>query len=257
MKDIIIVILAIIIAYMIIGNQFGFSLKGFFTRLQEKSDPVIDYNTLEIRSISELDDYDRGRLKKEYDQFCESVSKTAEDEHNRQLEQIKSYNSKCPSCNDQEVIQRLETGSEKGYGKYSTIRTTKTTINHCRACGHDWDHKENRTYTSSKYDMAEYLITLLRYYHEAKHETKFDPNKLDNEYGTLEDAQNAAMQKIRSNHYFIVVMPHLKGKSVELVKYLVENVYGEFEQHKWKMDRWYMYDKRPLLDWGLKQLTAK
>lgn len=256
MKDVIITILVIVVAYGIISNHFGFSIKGFFTN-KKKNDPVIDYNTLAIRSVAELDDFDRARLKKEYEALCIEVNEEAEKVAERQLKQVEEYNGKCPKCNDTEVTQRIETTSESsGYSGYSDkrIQTVKTTINHCMACGHDWHHRDNITYTTSVYDIAERLIRLLRYHHEAKHETKFDPNRLDNKYDTLEETIDAAIKNIQNKDLFDQTLRYFRGRSLELVKYLIEEVYGEYESHSFMLDKWYTYDKSPLLEWGLKEI---
>jgi len=256
MKDIIISVLAFIVAYGIMANQFGFSISRFWKRLTEKAEDVkTDYNTIKIRSISELDDFDRTRLKKEYQDLREFVNTEAELDAARQLKEIAEFNGKCPSCHDQEVTQRIETtNATSGYGKYSRLDIVKTTINHCRACGHDWEHKDNRTYTVGIYDIAEDIIRLLRWHHQAKHHTVWNPNKLDNKYESKEAAIKAEIEKLKNNHYYEQFQKYMGGRSVELAKYLVEDVLGEFSQHKYDIDRWNDYDKQPLLDWGLKQI---
>lgn len=251
MKEIIIVVLAIVTAYGIAANNFGLPVPRW--RRKDKDDLTIpDYNTLKIRSISELDEYDKSRLKKEYVEFVAEVERLATIDRAAQIAEIEKYNGNCPVCKSTTVGTRIEMSSKTdGYGRYQSTTSVKTVINKCQSCDNEWIQKDlNNTNTTSVFDIAENIVRLLRHHHDAVHETKFDPNRLDNKFATFEETRDNNIKKVKENYFFQITHKYIEGRSVELIKYLIEEVCSD----SYRIDDWKVYDKAPLLDWGMKQL---
>lgn len=215
----------------------------------KKKEVVVDYNTLKIKSVSQLDDFEKIKVKKELESLYEKIKIIAESDTIEQKQHHAEKNDVCPNCTSTEITHRIETSSKSsGYGKYSSTESVKTKINVCGKCFEEWEHDEFRAYTTSKYELAENIIRFLRYYHEEKHKVEDDdPNSLET---IVADSQN----KIINGHWAKEVKKYMDGCSVELAKYLVEVVYGEFSSiNRYDMEDWDTYDKAPLLEIGFKE----
>jgi len=207
-----------------------------------------DYNTLKIRAVSDLDDFEKAKLKKEFDSLYERINHIANVEEAEQRAMHRERNDVCPNCKCTDVTHRIEISTESsGHGMYSSTKNVNTKINVCGKCYEEWYHDEFRSYTTSQYDLADAIIRYLKYYHKAKHNEELDPNSLK------EVSTDDAVRKAVAGCWANEIKKYMDGCSVELAKYLVEVVYGKFSQYAHCIDDWNKYDKAPLLEIGFKE----
>lgn len=227
----------------------------WLTKRQEVKVDNIDYNTIKIRSVKELDEFEKIKLKKDLAELSETIIKQNNIDTAKQKEEHRLRYEMCPVCHGSIITNRIEVSQKtSGYGKYQSMSTVSTKINKCSNCSNEWEHYDLRIRTTSQDDIADYIIRYLRAYHNTIHVTKDDNTICLDTENTVE----IAIGKIKDCLWAEMIKQYMSGRSIELVRYIVEIAFGRTGSRmsnwytEYEMEQWNKYDKAPLLELGIK-----
>lgn len=201
-----------------------------------------------------LTDENLVKLKKQYSDFMEEVSKEAENQNSTNKERREKHDTVCPKCKSKNVNDRIKrfqgniNGQSSGSGwnalsfgeshssGYIKGKFDTSEVNKCNDCENEWKKWDGDKYVYKNSVISQKLMSIrltLSALKDAR-EVKWDKLDLKEKFNSLEEKRTDALAQLKDNTWLKTSKRFWTNYSLELIEKLFEEFGKGYDLRTWK-----------------------
>lgn len=218
-----------------------------------------------------LTDENLAKLKKQYSDFMEEVSKEAENQNSTNKERREKHDTVCPKCKSTNVNDRIKrfqgniNGQSSGSGwnalsfgeshssGYIKGKFDTSEVNKCNDCENEWKKWDGSLWTSN-HDLIRNRTRSVRIslhtFKEAK-EVKWDKFDIKEKFGSLEEKREESLKNLKTSFSLNSAKRDWANYSLELLEKIFEEYGSMSDKHSFKENYNYSFLREEI---GLKHI---